>query len=473
MKKEVQTTQSAVSADIALEKISFREKFQLSLVHIGVSPILLTVTGFLMIFYTDIVGLNPIDIGILFLIARIMDGVSDPLMGFLLDRMPRLKMGKFRYLLVVGAVLCSLNFLVMWYGPLWATAGKLVIAYVTYLLLGFTYDIMDISKNSLLPSMTSNLHERNKLGAVSAFGGLFGAMLFTIGIPIVLGNNADISRYSIVILMCVGVVVFLSSIGVAGIKERVTPAHDEKKYSIRDYVKILLNKPVYILLIFNILFAIGQYLIGAVNAYFFKYVIPDYTLLGVVGLVQMVGILPGIFLAGTIFKKFGKKKSLVVSIAILIVFTLIRLIDPVNVPLVFVSTFVLGFVLGLYMTIINIMTADNIDYVEYKMKIRSEAAQTSANSFVSKVGSGIAGAMPGIALGLAGYIPNSAIQPDGVASSLIVLTIVVPAVLYGLSILVFGFGYKLDKKTLEDVETTLSEARASKHAAKFQKSPDK
>ena len=127
----------------------------------------------------------------------------------------------------------------------------------------------------------------------------------------------------------------------------------------------------------------------------------------------------------------------------------------------------LGFVLGLYMTVNNIITADNIDYVEYKLKVRSEAAQTSATSFISKVGSGVAGALPGFALALAGYIPGGVkAQPASVPTALIILAIVVPAAFYAISTLIIGFGYKLDKKTLEEVEAALSGARAAKHAAK-------
>lgn len=126
METEVQVTPSAVPNDIAQEKIKLREKLSFALLHIGVSPILLVVSTFLMIFYTDIVGLNPVAVGTLFLVARIMDGVSDPFMGYVLDHMPRLKMGKFRYLLIVGVIVCCINFLLLWFGPVWATTGKLV-----------------------------------------------------------------------------------------------------------------------------------------------------------------------------------------------------------------------------------------------------------------------------------------------------------------------------------------------------------
>lgn len=343
----------------------------------------------------------------------------------------------------------------------------MAIAYITYLLLGFTYDIMDISKNSLLPTMTSNLKERSKLGAFQAFGGLFGAMAISIAVPLILAaGGSTLESYFTVILLSIGFVIVLTFTGVSGVKERVRPVQEKIKYSFRDYLKILAQRPVFIILIFNIFFATGQYLVGAVGAYFYTYVMNDLAMLGTVSLVQMAGIIPGIFLAGTLSRWLGKKRAIILAIVILIAFSLIRLLDPTSVLLIYVNTFILGFVLGIYMTLVNVIMADNIDYIEYKMKIRSEAAQTSSSSFVSKVASGLSGALPGFALGLAGYIPNSQQQPASVITAIIIMAVAVPIAFYIISALALGFGYNLDKKILENVETSLSEQRTAKLTAK-------
>ena len=75
----------------------------------------------------------------MFLIARIMDGLNDPFVGFAIDHMPTTKYGHFRPTLIIGTVLCSLNFLLLWFGPMMAASGKLVTAYVTYLLIGVLF----------------------------------------------------------------------------------------------------------------------------------------------------------------------------------------------------------------------------------------------------------------------------------------------------------------------------------------------
>lgn len=147
-------------------KISLREKAAYASLNIGNIPVMTLINGYLLIFYTNIVGLDPRACATMFLIARILDGLNDPLVGFLIDKLPSTRFGHFRPPLFVGTILCTLNYLLLWFGPMMATSGKLVIAYISYLLLGILFPIMDISLNSLLPVMTSDMKERQTLSAI-------------------------------------------------------------------------------------------------------------------------------------------------------------------------------------------------------------------------------------------------------------------------------------------------------------------
>nr|WP_288860178.1 MFS transporter [uncultured Faecalicatena sp.] len=117
-------------------KIKLKEKAAFTLLNAGNIPVTMIVSSFLLIFYTNVVGLNPAACATLFLIARIVDAVNDPFVGFVIDRIPDTKLGHFRFTLIIGAVLCGLNYLLLWFGPLMIPAGKLAIAYISYLLLG-------------------------------------------------------------------------------------------------------------------------------------------------------------------------------------------------------------------------------------------------------------------------------------------------------------------------------------------------
>ena len=159
------------------DKVTLKEKISYALVNLGNIPIQTILGSYLQIFYTNIVGLSPASCATLFLIARVLDGLNDPFVGFAIDHIPTTKHGHFRPTLVVGSILCALNFLLLWFGPLMATSGKLAIAYVSYLLIGVLFPVMDISLNSMLPVMTTDMEERNMLSSLKGvvyMVGMFG-----------------------------------------------------------------------------------------------------------------------------------------------------------------------------------------------------------------------------------------------------------------------------------------------------------
>ena len=154
------------------DKIKMREKLSFAMANFGNIPIMTLINGYLLIFYTNICGLSPAACATLFLIARFLDAINDPLVGFMIDHLPTRKMGHFRPTLILGTILCSVNFLLLWFGPMLSTSGKLAIAYVSYILLGVLFPVMDISLNSLLPVMTEDMNYRNTsiVGLAAALG---------------------------------------------------------------------------------------------------------------------------------------------------------------------------------------------------------------------------------------------------------------------------------------------------------------
>ena len=131
------------------QKVKLSEKIGMLMVCAGNIPLMTLLSVYFMIYYTTVVGLDPKALATLFLISKVMDGISDPVMGFILDRFPVTKMGKFRPMIILGTIICVINYILLWFGAVWSPVGKYVIVYVTYLLLGWTFDIMDISKRTI------------------------------------------------------------------------------------------------------------------------------------------------------------------------------------------------------------------------------------------------------------------------------------------------------------------------------------
>jgi GPH family glycoside/pentoside/hexuronide:cation symporter len=143
------------------------------------------VATFLFIFYTDVFGLNPATVGILFLIARFGDGIIDILMGIVCDR-TNSKYGKFRPWILWTAIPLGITLSMLFTTPNLGPSGKVVYAYATYLLFFLIYTANNIPYGALMAVMTPDDKERTSLGSyrmVGAFSGgmvVQGALLFLV-----------------------------------------------------------------------------------------------------------------------------------------------------------------------------------------------------------------------------------------------------------------------------------------------------
>ena len=98
-------------------KISRLEKVGFALTNLGNIPIMTLLNTYLLIFYTDVIGIAPATVSTLFLVSRLLDGISDPLIGFFIDRFPTTKFGKYRPILIIGTMICCINYLLVWFSP--------------------------------------------------------------------------------------------------------------------------------------------------------------------------------------------------------------------------------------------------------------------------------------------------------------------------------------------------------------------
>ena len=258
-------------------RIRIGEKFAYFLTNIGNIPIMMLLSSFFLIFYTDIVGLDAGKIATLFLISKIMDGISDPVMGYLLDRFPVTKMGKFRPVIIIGSIICAINYILLWFGSVWIPVGKYVVVYVSYLLLGWTFDILDIPLNSLMPVMTADQKEKNSLSIWKMVGLILGGMIVGIVGPVIVASGT-LESYYLLIFLFTGISVVFSVVGALGVKERVPFAGtEEEKYSFKDMLGFLIAQPVIVTFIASFFYCLASFIQSGANSYFFTYRIKQFS----------------------------------------------------------------------------------------------------------------------------------------------------------------------------------------------------
>ncbi|MHA1673712.1 MAG: MFS transporter [Promethearchaeota archaeon] len=436
--------------------LTLKEKFSFAAVNPGNIPIMTLMGMFLLYFYNVVVGLDLIAIGTLFLVARVMDGINDPLMGFVIDHLPRTKLGRFRTYLMIGAVICSINYALLWLGPSLASSGKLVIAYITYILFGFTFDLMDIPLNSMIPVMSDRDKDRNTLSNIKGVAYMLGALLWIIGtVPFVSSFPTEQQGYHVWIILASTVVLVLSIIGTLGIKERILPVKEEK-YAMGDIIKILGAKPVLILFLETFMVQIGSAVTGAVSLYFLTYVLEKPDLISIMGSSVIIGVLIGAIVGPSMITKYGKKTTKIIAGIISFIGPLISLFIPRDLPYLFVIvTLLTSPGLGISSILNYGIQADNIDFIEWKFGFRAEGAVASLQSFIVKAGSGIGSAITAYALAIINFDVDLVFQTEGTIQGLYFVAYGIPTFFIVGALLIWAFGYPLNpsvrKKMMGDL----------------------
>ena len=441
--------------------IKFKEKLSFFVVNFGNIPIMTLISAFLLIFYTDVVLLDAGVIALIFLITRLIDAFNDPIMGYIVDHLPKTKWGRFRLYIVIGSIFCAINYIILWLGPGYAPVGQYWIVFISYMILGITFDLMDIPLNSMIPVMSETGRMRNSLSFIKSLGYTFGMIVF-FGItdPIVTSFPTPLIGYTVLIVFTSIFVVTASFIGTLGIRERIEPIKKER-YKVKEFFRVLAAKPVFIHFISALMGSIGSGAGTAALLYFLTYVVGDSGLTIFFVICAVVGNLIGFFIGKPVLNKYGKKCTLVIGSFISnIPLFFVLLVNPADLLLLYLITIISSIGGGFGQVVGYGLQADNTDYVELKQGNRAEAAIASLVSFVNKAGLGIGAALTALILDITHYVPVT--PPPSAIQGIYWAYIIVPALLGLISGLIILFFYPLTKKRNAEIALALQERRNSK-----------
>lgn len=315
-----------------LAKLSWRERIGYGLGDAGFNFYWAIIGSYLVFFYTDVFGIGAAAAATMITVTKIIDAITDPIMGGIADR-TNTRWGKFRPYLLWGALpMMGAGILTMSTPDLDET-GKLIWAYATYSLLMLCYTVLNMPYNSLSAVLTGNVQERSTLNSTRFFFAYFSSILVGAATPELAEYFGDGDRYSAkgwqmtmavyaVIASCLFVVTFLST------RERVQPSvTQEKTHPLQDLKDLFTCRPWMVLFVLALVFMVTMTLRGSSAAYYFRYFVERPDLLGnYIGL-QMAGLMVGAMMASTVTQYIDKRKLMmalmVVVAALSIVFTFI------------------------------------------------------------------------------------------------------------------------------------------------------
>lgn len=403
-----------------------------------------TITLYLMFFYTDVVGIAAAQVGILFLLTRVVDGIADVAMGVVIDK-TNTKWGKSKPYFLIGAIPFGLLAILAFYVPDIGPVGKLIYAYFTYLGLSLAYTMVNIPLASILPSLTSNGQERTMLATVRIIFASIGATAVSaLTLPMVRtlgsGSQAQGFFWTIVIFAIVGTMLFFVTFKT--VEEKVKIRQD--KITVKQAFSTLKGNAPWYIFAFNILFMWGSYFFqqGAL-IYYFTYNVERADLAAIVASIMAFVPIIGTFITPLFAKRMLKRTVFMIASTINLAGILIMLMANVNVPLLLMGAVVLALGHGLRQSIYFSMQADPVDYGEWKTGISAAGVISALNGFLGKVAMAGTGAISGWLLTKGNYVPNET-QTSTALLAIKLNFLIIPAIMVVISMIIMCF-YRLDK----------------------------
>lgn len=410
---------------------------------LGCNLVFSTMASYLMVFYTDVFGITAAAAGTMMLVTKFIDALTDTGMGLIVDR-THTKWGQGRPYFLLGAVPFAIFTFLTFFIPDLGSTGKLIWAYVTYCLLCTAYTVVNIPLNTIVPRLTSDVHERDILVSTRMVCAMAGtAIVMSITAPLVdfFGKGNEAKGYLITMTIYGIAAMLIFFVTFASTEEVVPPSVSQKHTSLIEDFKGLTGQ-AWILFLLN-LFYFSLYVVRSTTViYYFKYNLGRSDWLSLVGILGILSGLPMLLLLPTLEKRFSKRSLMFFSIALYIAGDLLIFIGRNSAFCLLAGLVITG--LGIYgiFGITFAMQPDVIDYSEYKKNASVSGLIAAFQGFFVKGGMGLTSFIIGAFLKNGGYVAN-AVQTEKALSYIEICFIWIPIVLCVL-IAVLTYFYKLD-----------------------------
>jgi GPH family glycoside/pentoside/hexuronide:cation symporter len=451
------------------ERLKFKEKLGYGLGDTASNFYFQVFNIFLLYYYTDIFGLPAAAVGTMFLVTKIVDAASDPVMGLIADR-TNSRWGKFRPYLLWAAVPYGICGYAMFANPDLSETGKLIYAYCTYTLMMLSYTAINVPYSALMGVISPSSVERTRVASYRFFCAFSAAWLvgtFVTPLKNILGGGDEALGFKLTMAIFAVISVALFWITFATTKERVQPVQEDTQVR-RDFRALLRNGPWIALFAAAIFTLMNVAVRNGTILYYFKYYVGDdgariFLIFDKTAVFMSLGLLT--LVIGTTMTKtlcdFFEKRSLLLTLTILNAITMAAfyVTPPDQYWLMVVINCVGTLIIGPTPALVWAMYTDTADYGEWKSGRRTTGLIFSSLLFAQKLGLAFGAGVTGVILGWYGFVANE-VQTDTAMAGIRFLFSILPAVL-ALAGAAAIFFYKIDSKKIKTFERELQERHAA------------
>lgn len=428
------------------------ERFAYGCGDFGCNIIYTAMSAFLLFYYTDYAGVSALAVGTIMMVSRLLDGISDIIMGVIVDR-TKSRFGKARPWILRMCIPFAVSGVLLFSVPTgWAQTPKLVYVFITYNLVStIIYTAINVPYSALNALMTQDPYERSVLSIFRNLLATAGTLIInTFTLPLVekFGNDASAWTKTFCVFGLLAVAAFLCNF--FGTKERVKPASAEngvaEDVSFAQGIKALFQNKYWIMMtamlaLFFLMYSVN----GGATVYYAKDILGDRNLVSTINGIFNIAQICGMFFVAMLVKRYGKRNVFTTGLVLDIIGMLVLNFSGGMMSMIVVSSVIRGIGNACGGATMWAMVSDTIDYGEWKTGYRTEGLVNSACSFGYKIGNGIGSALLGVILELGGYIGDAAMQTESALVSIQVCFVWIPIAVYMIGIIIMKF-WQLDKE---------------------------
>jgi len=425
------------------EKIGFLKfwTWNIRSVSTGIQTVLISYITF---YCTDVLGLKAALIATILMLTKLFDGVTDLFAGYIVDK-THTKLGKARpyEISIVGLWLAT-----------WAifSVPTNVSTVVQYIWIAVAYTFAQSIFTTLLTAnntayMVRAFNSQPKYVKLSSFGGLItvaGVAVFNVFFPTMMENaSTNAAAWSKMVLTLAIPLVVIGLLRFICVPEVYDVDGGTDKVDFKEVVSLLKNNKNIYPLAFAAIISAACTSFGA-STYYFKYIVKDVSLMGIISIFTVVAMLTMIFYP-MILKKISVKQLAMLGCFTYAVGGVILFFANDNMLLLGLGNIVLG--AGSLPTSMmgGLLIVECADYNEWCGRPRMEGTLGSVTGFANKVGSALGTLICGVLLSAAGYSGTAEVLPNSAMMMIKCLYSLIPGVLYFIVMLIYKT-YKLDEK---------------------------
>lgn len=454
-----------------------RNKICFGLGTVGRDALYSLVSMYLLVHLTDVVKFSDDGlavIGIMLTLFGVFDAIIDPFVGAIVDN-TKTRWGKFKPWILIGMIGTGILTVLMFHNFEMDEVSHIILLAITYLLFSIFFSLNDIAYWSLMPAISKDQQVREGVGAfarICANVGMFAMVLIYLNVPGFFPDKSARDAYFLFAIIVAAIMWIFQSITLIGVKEDRSQLEKTERTSLKDLFRALFkNDQLLVTAVSMALFMIGYCTTTGFGTYYFKYAYKDEGMYMVFAAVLAVAQLTALSIFPLFRKKFTRKQLYTGSMIAVAISYVIFFLSFEWMPLIVIAGLGLFFAQAFIQLLMLLFLADAVEYGEWKLGKRNEAASFAVQPFINQFGGAVSKGIVSFTLIISGInaIANSltgdpiideeliAATPDSSLWIMKLSMMILPLICILIGFVLYNKKFKIDEKMYAQICKDLEE----------------